>query len=51
MNYPQIEPERYGKLLEKDAATIQMNIVDYVRFLRKDHRQILQWQFHGYLGN
>jgi hypothetical protein len=37
MKYLQIEPERYDKLLEKDAATTQMNIVDYIRFLRKDH--------------
>jgi integrase len=37
MTYLQIEPERYDQLLEKDAVTTQMNIVDYIRFLRKDH--------------
>jgi Phage integrase, N-terminal SAM-like domain len=37
MDYLQIPLGEYDKLLEKDPKIIQMDICDYITFLRQDH--------------
>jgi hypothetical protein len=36
MSYLRVPHDAFDKLLEKDPATILMDITDYIRFLRKD---------------
>lgn len=35
MSYLRLAPEAYDKLLEQDLKTAQMNICDYISYLRK----------------
>jgi integrase len=37
MSYLRLKPDAYDKLLEKDTATIQMDITDYIRSLKAGH--------------
>jgi hypothetical protein len=37
LSYLRLKPDAYDKLLDKDAATIQMDITDYIRSLRTGH--------------
>ena len=37
MDYIQIPRSEYDKLLEKDPKIIQMDICDYITFLRENH--------------
>jgi site-specific recombinase XerC len=37
MGYLRLPPEAYDRLLDKDPKSIQMNICDFITFMKKDH--------------
>ena len=37
MSYLRLSPEDYDKLLSKDTKSIQMDICDFVNFMKKEH--------------
>ena len=40
MSYLRLPPDRYDKLLEPPTGIIQENIVDYIKYVKRDHSTI-----------